>query len=46
MENNVTQSDLDLAMTYSAYREMELVPRRSRPPLRPVPIESLEGEPS
>lgn len=29
MENNVTQSDPDLAMTYSAYREMELVPRRS-----------------
>jgi len=27
MQNQTTQGDLDLAMTYSAYREMEMVPR-------------------
>ena len=29
MQNQTSQTELDLAMTYSAYREMELVPRRT-----------------
>jgi len=28
MQNPLTDRDLDLAMTYSAYREIEMVPRR------------------
>jgi len=29
MQNGTTQTELDLAMTYSAYREMEFVPRKT-----------------